>query len=233
MFEVRSSQFEVTTGIHSPHVVVVAVPCSCRRCVLADVPALQSLIALQALDTAADAARKRLAELPAAEQDDRAPVGGGDGGCRGRQGAAPGKPAGAARAREGRRAASTRGSRGSTTTKRRSRPTTNTPRSSTKSPPRRPRRTRSKKSILVADGRRPTGLPARAQGRAAALADAKTRRATKARAALVTERARSSTASSRGSAERAHGEIRGHRRAAPGRSTSSCSSSAAASRWRR
>ena len=32
-------------------------------------PALQSLIALQALDTAADAARKRLAELPAAEQD--------------------------------------------------------------------------------------------------------------------------------------------------------------------
>jgi uncharacterized protein len=32
-------------------------------------PALQSLIALQALDTAADAARRRLAELPAAEQE--------------------------------------------------------------------------------------------------------------------------------------------------------------------
>ena len=32
-------------------------------------PALQSLIALQALDTATDAARRRLAELPAAEQE--------------------------------------------------------------------------------------------------------------------------------------------------------------------
>jgi predicted nucleic acid-binding Zn-ribbon protein len=32
-------------------------------------PALQSLVALQALDSAADAARRRLAELPAAEQE--------------------------------------------------------------------------------------------------------------------------------------------------------------------
>jgi uncharacterized protein len=50
-------------------VVVVALACHAVVAFSLMSPALQSLIALQALDTAADAARKRLAELPAAEQD--------------------------------------------------------------------------------------------------------------------------------------------------------------------
>ena len=67
-------------------------------------PRLAALIALQTLDSAADAARKRLAELPAAEQAIAARPRGGARDRRGRrQSANSRQPAGAARARKGHR----------------------------------------------------------------------------------------------------------------------------------